>query len=127
LVIFDEKRVIMATFPSKYITFPPNQPYIWDNFGAEYNYLIMVKVISHSDPFTIVNPVSGRAISLEELAKIERSFEVGYWRGLFVKDRMFNGLSAVIDTLDEIHDNNDTIITGKVKSKFQKEGPFEGI
>jgi len=51
-----------------------------------------------------------------ETMKIEQAFESGY----LGKDPMFNALCAVIDTLDEIHENTDTAISNTSKQKFVK-------
>lgn len=53
---------------------------------------------------------------LPEFARIENAFE----KGAIGKDKMFNGLMAVIDVLDEIHQNKDCNVTESTKSKFVK-------
>ncbi len=53
---------------------------------------------------------------LHEFARIEYAFEKGY-RG---KDKMFNGLMAVVAALDEIHENKDATVTDNVKKQFIK-------
>lgn len=54
----------------------------------------------------------------QELAKIEKAFEsVRYNED---EDKwMFDGLMAVIDALDEIHENKDASITTTSKNRFQ--------
>jgi len=55
----------------------------------------------------------------QELAKIESAFEYCE-RGNSKEDYMFNGLMAVINCLDEIHENHDTEISQSSKSKFTR-------
>lgn len=53
----------------------------------------------------------------QDLAKIEKSFESA--KG--IKDeKMFNGLMAVIEVLDQIHENTDQEVTKVSKQKFVK-------
>jgi hypothetical protein len=52
-----------------------------------------------------------------ELLAIEKAFESSR---LTYPDPMFNGLMAVIDVLDKIHENTDTILTANTKLKFNK-------
>lgn len=54
--------------------------------------------------------------TVEELMKVEYAFEVNH-KG---EDPMFNSLCAVIDVLDEIHQNTDKQLTKTVKQKFVK-------
>lgn len=61
--------------------------------------------------------ISSTGYTLDEIFWIERSFE---FSGRFDGDTMFNGLMAVIEVLDIIHENTDTAITIKSKSLFQK-------
>lgn len=56
----------------------------------------------------------------QELAKVEYAFECAK-RGRSNDEHMFNGLMAVIDVLDEIHENKDTEATTKTKARFKKE------
>lgn len=55
----------------------------------------------------------------EETAKIELAFETAP-KGNSEDEWMFNGLMAVIDVLDEIHENTDKQVTQLSKSKFNK-------
>lgn len=55
-----------------------------------------------------------------DLMWIESSFE-NCKCGNSQDEKMFNGLCAVIDTLDEIHENTSTEISQTAKSKFQKQ------
>lgn len=54
--------------------------------------------------------------SLEELMKIEYTFETSF----IGEDPMFNSLMAVIDVLDEIHENKDEEVSQATKQKFVK-------
>jgi len=62
--------------------------------------------------------IDSTGYSLQELAKIESSFEKAYCG---FGDRMFKGLMAVIDVLDTIHENTDTQVTTQTKNKFVKQ------
>lgn len=55
-----------------------------------------------------------------ETAKIEYAFETAP-KGKSEDEWMFNGLMAVIDVLDEIHENKDQTLTQQSKSKFIKQ------
>lgn len=55
----------------------------------------------------------------QDLAKIESSFELAY-KGDNDEEFIFNGLMAVVEALDIIHENTDKVLTTSVKSKFQK-------
>lgn len=55
--------------------------------------------------------------TLDELAKIENAFETAPY-GDSDEEYLFNGIMAVIDALDEIHENNDLSITKEVKERF---------
>lgn len=55
----------------------------------------------------------------QELAKIEYAFETAP-KGISNDEWMFNGLMAVIDVLDQIHENTDTQVTATTKQRFQK-------
>lgn len=55
----------------------------------------------------------------QELAKIEYAFETAP-NGGSNDEWMFNGLMAVIDVLDEIHDNKDSEVTTQTKKRFNK-------
>lgn len=59
----------------------------------------------------------------DELSRIEKSFEdvnLSIEAASNDDDRMFNGLMAVIDVLDKIHENTDTTVTTQTKKKFNK-------
>ncbi len=64
--------------------------------------------------------INSTGYSLKELMKIEYAFE----RAKFGDSRdshMFNGLMAVIEVLDQIHENTDAAITTTVKNRFNKQ------
>jgi hypothetical protein len=62
--------------------------------------------------------IDATGYSVADIALIESSFEKAI--GENEDDRMFNGLMAVIEILDMIHENTDTDITSLSKSRFQK-------
>lgn len=55
-----------------------------------------------------------------ELAKIEKAFEMAE-SGVNDDEFMFNGLMAVIETLNKIHKNTDPIIIENQKNRFVKQ------
>lgn len=61
--------------------------------------------------------ISKSGYTQEELAQIEFAFETAE-RGETEEDYMFNGLMAVIDVLDQIHDNTDAMLTNDQKKRF---------
>lgn len=65
------------------------------------------------------NQIDSTGYTLFELAKIEKAFESAH-KGTCDEDWMFNGLMAVIDVLDEIHENKDAAITSQTKELFIK-------
>jgi hypothetical protein len=72
----------------------------------------------------IVSKMGKSGYTIYELAKIETAFEnADAPNGKIDRDDawMFNGLMAVIDVLDEIHENKDEHITTTQKQKFKKE------
>lgn len=58
--------------------------------------------------------INSTGYNFYQLAKIEHAFETASRQG----DYMFNGLMAVIDQLDIIHENTDTATTKATKNKF---------
>lgn len=70
-------------------------------------------------PEKVVSLVTNTGYSIPELAKIEVAFEMAN-QGNTPDDRMFNGLMAVIEVLDQIHQNTDTQLTTATKQKFIK-------
>lgn len=63
--------------------------------------------------------IDSTGYSWQELAMIEKAFE-GTNVGETSDERMFNSLLAVIDALDEIHDNKDLEISKASKGMFNK-------
>ena len=61
--------------------------------------------------------IDSTGYSWQDLAKIEFAFEAASREG----DRMFNGLMAVIEVLDILHENTDTTITTSSKQRFTKQ------
>ena len=64
--------------------------------------------------------IDSTGYSYTETASIELAFENGYEVGEADDERMFNGLMAVIEVLDQIHENTDTDVTTASKQKFQR-------
>jgi hypothetical protein len=60
--------------------------------------------------------VKSTGYTAQQLLQIETAFE----KCNGVGDRMFNGLMAVIEVLDQIHENTDTQITTSAKERFKK-------
>lgn len=69
----------------------------------------------------ILRQVKATGYSPYELMLIEFAFEHPENKGSSPDEYMFNGLMSVIDVLDEIHENKDSVVTQVSKSKFQKE------
>jgi hypothetical protein len=63
--------------------------------------------------------IESTGYDIYELTQIESAFENAD-EGDSSDEYMFNGLMAVIDVLDEIHENKDTAITEKSKKSFVK-------
>lgn len=64
----------------------------------------------------IEQQINSTGYSSRELARIETAFEDSYEGN----DPMFNALMAVVDVLDEIHENKEETVTHIAKSKFVK-------
>ena len=62
------------------------------------------------------NEIDATNYTVHELADMEKAFEMASTEG----DYMFNGLMAVIEVLDQIHENTDTELTATTKSRFNK-------
>lgn len=69
--------------------------------------------------FSIIKQVESTGYKAEELAEIEYAFENAP-QGNSEDEWMFNGLMAVIDVLDEIHQNTDKEVTEVSKKRFEK-------
>lgn len=80
-------------------------------------------MIGHARPEKNIGEVKklidASGYSLDDVAKIERAFEDAHYNG---NDDayMFGGLMAVIEVLDQIHQNTDTELTKSTKQKFVK-------
>ena len=64
--------------------------------------------------------IDGTGYSLKQLMKIEFAFETAD-EGDSQDEWMFNGLMAVIDVLDKIHENKNEQLTIQSKNKFIKQ------
>lgn len=60
--------------------------------------------------------------SYYELAKIEKAFESAI--GKSIEDRRFNGLMAVVEILDEIHENKNPEVSTASKKRFERGCPM---
>lgn len=63
--------------------------------------------------------IDSTGYSLDQLAKVEYAFEMAD-KGASQEDYMFNGLMAVIDVLDIIHENTDAAAIQSTKKRFVK-------
>jgi hypothetical protein len=64
--------------------------------------------------------IDSTGYSVYELAAIESAFELANTTKEYNDENMFNGLMAVIDVLDKIHENTDSVVTVATKSRFAK-------
>lgn len=64
-----------------------------------------------------IKQVKATGYTAQELFKIEQAFES---KRNSEGDAMFNGLMAVIDVLDQIHENTDATATNNTKQRFVK-------
>ena len=55
-----------------------------------------------------------------EIHLIEKAFESTNWDSGGDDQKMFNGLMEVIETLDQIHENKDEVVTKESKEKFKR-------
>ena len=67
--------------------------------------------------FLAEKQIKSTGYAVLELAQIEFAFETAS-KGNSSDEWMFNGLMAVIDVLDKIHDNTDTKLTHTTKLRF---------
>lgn len=75
----------------------------------------------HEEKMTheIIKQVEATGYTAKELSEIEYNFENAPY-GNSEDEWMFNGLMAVIDVLDEIHQNTDKEVTEVSKKRFEK-------
>jgi len=98
--------------------------FVTDNFTIENNGLWYLKKSTDADDIRfkqedIDKQIFSTGYSWNEILAIERAFE--YCQYTEDDDSyMLNGLMAVIDTLDIIHENTDTISTETTKNRFVK-------
>lgn len=101
---------------------------MWSDNTPEWGFVFMSQ-ISHGVNQQIINPhryigeakrqIDSTGYTWQQLAKIEYAFETAP-KGKSDDEWMFNGLMAVIDVLDEIHENKDEAVTKDIKGKFIK-------
>lgn len=87
--------------------------------GVWYGAIHDRRIHEHNMTFAVIKQVESTGYKAEELAEIEYAFEnVPH---IDSEDEwMFNGLMAVIDVLDEIHQNTDKGVTEVSKKRFEK-------
>ncbi len=99
------------------------------NITDDWGDLIMLgegKAFDHKSD-SAMKQINITGYSLINIANIEFAFYKGccvnynYDNKDFLDENNFNGLMAVIDVLDQIHENNDTQLTTETKSKFKKQ------
>lgn len=78
-----------------------------------------IKYEDHPIDGLMLKHLKSTGYTVNELHKIERAFEEAD-RGKSGDEWMFNGLMAVIDILDEIHENTNQNISLTSKSKFHE-------
>lgn len=64
--------------------------------------------------------IDSTGYSWQELSQIEHAFEIAP-KGSSEDEWMFNGLMAVVDVLDRIHENTDEAVTRKSKYLFESQ------
>lgn len=63
--------------------------------------------------------IKSTGYTYQQILDIEKAFELAE-DGNTEEEYIFNGLMAVIDVLDQIHENTDTNVTQETKNKFNK-------
>jgi len=71
------------------------------------------------DTPTAKEQIDATGYQWQELAKIEYAFESAP-KATSDEDWMFNGLMAVIEVLDQIHENTDPVVQQQSKARFLK-------
>lgn len=64
--------------------------------------------------------IDSTGYSVRELAEIEKAFESANVIKTYSEENKFNGLMAVIEALDVIHENKDLELSTKSKNRFNK-------
>jgi hypothetical protein len=97
------------------------QKIVWDvtkgsygnpNYGSWYD-AVTYEIDKHQNN----HECNSTGYSIYDLRDIEKAFEKCY-KGITEQDYIFNGLMAVIDVLDKIHENTDTAVTSSSKQRF---------
>lgn len=91
----------------------------WSGLNHSDWYLNLMVCPSKGTDDNVRRQIENTGYSVVEILKIEESFESVFDEGNGDK-WIFDGLSAVIDCLDEIHENKDTEVTTSSKRKFNK-------
>lgn len=97
----------------------------WEVGYPSWQYIHMVDEISKQQKFWRsvehkeegLNEIMATGYNVDETARIELAFEL---TPEGVNDRMYAGLMAVVDVLDQIHEVDDATITEESKAKFAK-------
>jgi hypothetical protein len=64
--------------------------------------------------------INSTGYTWRELMEIEKAFELGTMNKEVNDKSQFDGLMAVVECLDKIHENHDTQVTTNSKNKFTK-------
>jgi hypothetical protein len=89
--------------------------------GAETSWYVELCVPTYVDAISesVKVQVVNTGYSILDLVKIEDAFEAAEYT-TDADTWMFDGLMNVIDVLDEIHQNKDTVTTSDAKKRFRK-------
>lgn len=106
------RTLVPPVVPPKY-----TQLYIWSDGTALPKWFEEMRCNAMSDEAR--QQISSTGYSVREVIEIEQAFE-GAHPQYPTNDYVFNSLMSVIDCLDKIHENTDTIISTAAKKKFDK-------
>lgn len=107
--------VILPSFLG-YQCVPTNKSHAYAGISHPYPRIYDKNMLSRNE-WEALQLIALSGYSVSELAKIEFAFE-NVSKGNDEDEHMFNGLMAVVKTLDEIHDNTDEVITKKQVQRF---------
>ena len=118
-------NLVSANMGIKFIRNKRGNPYWENDIEPKWDLVHM-----YSGSSQLVNPkayeneakkqIDATGYTWQQTAEIEKAFESAPY-GNSDDEWMFNGLMAVIDVLDEIHEVNDSEITKNTKSLFVKQ------
>lgn len=95
----------------------PKKTLEWSNVFCTSSHIQIVEPRNYEG--TAKDEIDSTGYTWQELSQIEYAFETAP-RGNSDDKWMFNGLMAVIDVLDKIHENTDNQVTATTKQRFQK-------